>query len=140
METQNPPITISTLVNVPVQKAWALWSDPEAIIRWNAASDDWYTPKAKNDLRVGHGFSFTMAAKDGSMSFDFGGTYTKVIEHQEISYDMEDGRSVSVYFSAEGSQTKITETFDPENVNPVEMQRAGWQAILDNFRKFAETH
>jgi len=110
------------------------------VTQWNNASDDWYTPFAENDVRPGGKFTFRMAARDGSFSFDFGGEYTRVEEHRFMAYTMGDARKVSVTFTANGDNTDISETFDPETENPEEMQRAGWQAILNNFKKYAETH
>mgnify|MGYP000146159045 CR=1 FL=1 len=132
-------ITIGTTVNVPVEKVWDCWNTPEHIYQWNNASPDWHTLAAKNDLRIGGRFSFTMAAKDGSFSFDFGGTYTEVILHQRISYTMNDGRTAEVLFQANGNLTVISEMFEPESINPAEMQQAGWQAILNNFKRYTES-
>jgi uncharacterized protein YndB with AHSA1/START domain len=133
-------ITIQTEVNAPTEKVWSIWSDPVHITQWNNASDDWHTPRAKNDLRTGGSFSFTMAAKDGSLSFDFGGTYTEVIEYKKIEYKLVDQRMVEVYFStSEPGKTKIIEIFDPENENPRELQEQGWHAILNNFKKYTES-
>lgn len=133
-------ITIETTVNAPVAHVWKLWTEPEHITQWNSASEDWYTPFAENDVRKGGKFTFRMAARDGSFSFDFGGEYDVVEEHRAMAYSMADGRKVSVDFTSEGDTTHISETFDAESENPEEMQRAGWQAILDNFKKYAETH
>jgi len=133
-------IKIQTEVNAPIKKVWNIWSDPAHITQWNNASDDWHTPKAENDLRTGGSFCFSMAAKDGSFSFDFGGTYTEVIEYKKIEYILEDQRMVEVYFSTiELGKTKIIELFDPENENPRELQEQGWQAILNNFKKYTES-
>jgi uncharacterized protein YndB with AHSA1/START domain len=133
------PITIQALVNTTLEKAWACWTDPAHITQWNHASDDWHCPKATNDPRTGGKFSSTMAARDGSMSFDFEGTYDEVIPLQKLAYQMPDGRKVLVTFAKEGSGTLVTETFDPEDMNPLEMQRAGWQAILDNYKRHTES-
>lgn len=133
-------ITIQATVNATVAHVWKLWTEPEHVTQWNNASDDWYTPFAENDVRPGGKFTFRMAARDGSFSFDFGGEYTQVEEHRFMSYTMGDGRIVSVTFTADGNSTDISETFDAETENPEEMQRAGWQAILNNFKKYAETH
>jgi uncharacterized protein YndB with AHSA1/START domain len=133
-------ITIRTTVNAPIEKVWRCWSEPKHITQWAFASDDWHAPKAENDLRVDGTFSTTMAAKDGSFSFDFGGVYTKVEKHKAIEYTIADGRKVKISFIAEGDQTNVVETFDPENENPEEMQRGGWQAILDNFKKYTESN
>lgn len=138
--TTNTTITVQTTVKAPVSKVWEYWSAPEHIMTWNSPSDDWHTPYAENDLREGGAFKSTMAARDGSMSFDFEGKYTRVDKHKRIEYAMSDGRKVSVTFEAKGNETLITETFDPESINSLEMQRAGWQAILDNFAKYTATH
>ena len=133
-------ITVETVVKAPIEKVWKYWSAPEHITKWCQASDDWHAPKAENDLRVDGKFSTTMAAKDGSVSFDFGGVYTNVEKYKTIEYVMDDGRKVQVQFSSQGDDTKVTETFDPENTNPIEMQRGGWQAILDSFKKHVEAN
>lgn len=139
MNTTKTMITVQALVNAPVEKVWNTWTKPEHITQWNSPSDDWHTPNAENDVRVGGLFKATMAAKDGSMSFDFVGTYTTVKTNQLIEYTIADGRTVKVVFEATGNQTRVTETFETEDQNPVEMQRAGWQAILDNFKKYTES-
>jgi uncharacterized protein YndB with AHSA1/START domain len=140
METaEKTTITVQTTINAPVEKVWATWSEPQHITKWCQASDDWHAPYADNDLKEGGTFKTTMAAKDGSFSFDFGGVYTTVEKNKTIAYEMSDGRKVHVTFSAEGNQTKVVETFDPENQNPLDMQRSGWQAILDNFKKYTES-
>ncbi len=131
-------VTVETTVNVPVAKAWDMWNKPEHVTKWNAASPDWHCPKAESDLREGGKFSARMEAKDGSFGFDFGGTYTKVVTGKILGYVMSDGRKVEVMFADKGGKTHILETFDAESENPVEMQRAGWQSIMDNFKKYAE--
>lgn len=131
-------ITVQTMVNAPVEKVWEYWSAPEHITRWNSASEDWHTPRAENDLRTGGTFSSRMESRDGSMGFDFGGVYDEVKVHETISYTMGDGRQVRVVFDGRNGETAITETFDAESTHPVDMQRAGWQAILDNFKKYVE--
>lgn len=133
-------ITIEAVVKAPVEKVWKYWSAPEHITRWAFASDDWHAPYADNDLRTDGKFKTTMAAKDGSFSFDFEGVYTNVQHHKVIEYIMSDGRKVKTIFSGNGNETKVIETFDPESENPIEMQRAGWQAILDNFKKYTESN
>lgn len=133
-------ITIEAIVNAPVEKVWKLWTLPEHITKWNSASDDWHTPYAENDLRVGGKFLSRMEAKDGSFGFDFGGTYDEVIINKLISYTMGDSRKVRVEFNHNGKTTRITSTFEVENQNPIEMQRDGWQAILNNFKKYAEAN
>lgn len=141
METNQPiNITIEQTVNTSAEKIWKLWTGTEHITKWNAASDDWHTPSAENDLRAGGKFSSRMEAKDGSMGFDFWGIYDEVKPHELIAYTMGDGRKARIIFAAEGNATKVTITFDAENQNPVEMQRGGWQAILDNFKKYAEAN
>lgn len=131
-------ITIEATIEAPIEKVWETWSKPEHIIHWNNASDDWFTPKAENDLRPGGKFSSRMEARDGSFGFDFEGIYDEVTTHKLISYSLEDGRKVKIEFEGTGDQTLITESFDAETVNPVEMQKAGWQAILNNFKKYTE--
>ena len=136
--TAKTVITVETIVNAPVQKAWKTFTEPDHITKWSFASDDWHTPWSKNDLRPGGQFSSRMEAKDGSMGFEFGGTYDAVTENEYIEYTMGDGRKVKVIFTPEGNGTRITESFDAEETNPVEMQRGGWQAILDNHKKYTE--
>ena len=139
METTATAITVQSTINAPVEKVWNFWTDAAHITKWCHASDDWHAPYADNDLREGGNFKTTMAAKDGSFSFDFAGVYTKVEEHKTIEYTLGDGRKVAIHFKPEEATTKVEETFDAENTNSVEMQRAGWQAILDNFKKYTET-
>lgn len=139
METTTPAkITVTSTIEAPVEKVWQCWNGPEHITQWCQASDDWHAPFAENDLRTGGKFKTTMAAKNGSMSFDFEGVYTNVQLHKVIEYGMSDGRKVSIQFKAEGNKTNVSETFDAESTNPIEMQRGGWQAILDNFKKYTE--
>lgn len=133
-------ITVTTTVNAPIEKVWAFWTTPEHIINWNTASEDWHTPFAENDLREGGKFKSTMAAKDGSMRFDFEGVYTLVEKHDKIEYNIADGRAVTILFDDLGDRVKITESFDPENVNPIEMQKGGWQAIMDSFKTYTENN
>lgn len=132
------PITVEAVIDAPIEKTWACWNEPEHITQWCQASDDWHAPYADNDLKVGGKFKTTMAAKDGSFSFDFEGVYSLVKKHEQIAYGLADGRKVSITFSAQGNKTKVVEAFDPEAENPIEMQRGGWQAILDNFKKHTE--
>lgn len=133
-------ITIQATINAPVTKAWEIYTMPAHITQWNNASDDWHTPRAENDLRTGGKFLSRMEAKDGSAGFDFTGTYTEVKEHQLIAYTMDDGRTVTITFTAEGDATKMVVAFEAEQTNSVEMQRSGWQAILDNFKKYVESY
>ena len=132
-------ITIGTTVEVDKEKVWQFWTQPEHIIHWNSASDDWHTPKAESDLRTGGRFTSRMEAKDGSMGFDFGGTFDEVNPPELLNYTLDDGRKVSVTFEENEGVTKITENFEPEDQNPLEMQEQGWQAILNNFKKYAES-
>lgn len=133
------PITVETTIVKDVETVWKLWTGPEHIQAWNHASDDWECPKAENDLRVGGHFSAIMAAKDGSVSFDFNGAYTVVDPLIRIEYTMEGGRQVSVDFESVEGGTKITEMFEPEDLNSRELQRSGWQSILDSFKRYAES-
>ncbi len=132
------PITVKVSINAPIEKVWDCWTAPEHITRWAFASDDWEAPRAENDVREGGTFKTVMAAKDGSASFDFNGTYTAVKEHERIAYDIEDGRHVVVEFTPHEGHVEIVETFDPEQENTETQQRIGWQAILDNFKKYVE--
>jgi uncharacterized protein YndB with AHSA1/START domain len=131
-------ITVQTTIKAPIDKVWNRWTDPAHIVNWYFASDDWHSPFSENDLRTNGRFKTRMEAKDGSMGFDFEGLYTEVREHEQIDYEIPDGRRVSVKFNWNGTETFITEIFDAEETHPPEMQKAGWQAILDNFRKYTE--
>jgi len=139
-KTDHNVITVETIVHAPIEKVWKIWNDPKHIVQWCNASEDWHAPYADNDLQTGGKFKTTMAAKDGSMSFDFEGIYTHVEPHKLITYELGDGRKVAITFAAELEGTRIVETFDPEQTNPAEMQRGGWQAILDHFKKHAEAN
>jgi uncharacterized protein YndB with AHSA1/START domain len=140
METKNRTvITVETTLQSPLDKAWQSFTEPRHITQWCQASEDWHAPFAENDLRTGGKFKTTMAAKDKSMQFDFGGTYTNVQQNKIIEYTMDDGRRATVTFSSEGNSTRVTETFEAEDINPIDMQRGGWQAILDSYRKYTET-
>ena len=137
---EKKPITVSATVEAPIEKVWEFWTVPEHIMQWNNASDDWHSPKSVNDLRTGGKFLTRMEAKDGSMGFDFGGVYDVVIPNDKIEYTMGDGRKVVVDFTDNKNQTTIEETFEAESENSPELQQQGWQAILDNFKKYAEQH
>ncbi len=137
--TEKTEITVETTLNVPIEKAWKLWTTPEHITRWNNASDEWYTPKAESDLQPGGKFVYRMEAKDGSFGFDFGGVYDEIKTNELIVYTLGDGRKVTVTFKSNEDETAVVETFEAESTNPVDMQRGGWQAILNNFKKYAET-
>ncbi len=135
MTTQ--PITVETTVAAPVETVWNAYTTPEDIMQWNSPSDDWHTPSATVDLREGGAFSSRMEAKDGSMGFDFAGTYTKIEPHKLIEYDFGD-RHARVEFVPEEGGVRVSVTFDPETENPIEQQSAGWQAILDSFKRHVE--
>jgi len=130
-------ITVETFVNAPIARVWSAYSTPEDIKQWNTASDDWHTTKSSVDLREGGAFSSRMEAKDGSFGFDFAGTYTKIIPLQLIEYSFGD-RTGAVEFVPTSSGVTVRSTFDAESENPLEMQRQGWQAILNNFAKHVE--
>lgn len=131
-------ITVQNTINGSLDKVWDFWTMPEHITKWSFASPDWHTPYAENDLREGGKFKSTMAAKDGSMSFDFEGEYTLVEKNKVIEYVMGDGRKVEISFAQTPSGIEVIEKFDPETQNPEEMQRGGWQAIMDNFKNYVE--
>jgi uncharacterized protein YndB with AHSA1/START domain len=132
-------ITVATTVKASVEKVWKFWTEPEHITKWNNASDDWHSPSATNDLRNGGHFSYRMEAKDGSFGFDFGGTYDEVKTNELIAYTMGDGRKAKIIFAKQGNATKVSEAFEAETENSIELQRGGWQAILDNFKKYTES-
>ncbi len=131
-------ITVETLVKAGLDAVWDAWNNPDDIKQWNNASDDWHTTRSTVDLRQGGKFSARMEAKDGSAGFDFEGTYTRVEPRRLIEYRMEDGREVRVQFSESGDGVLVRETFDAETENDPEVQRGGWQAILDNFARHVE--
>jgi len=133
-------ITVSNTIEGPVEKVWKFWTVPEHITQWNFAADDWHCPRAENDLRVGGAYSARMEAKDGSFGFDFKAIYDEVIDQKKISYTMTDGRQATTNFESLNGKTKVATTFDAENENPVDMQKDGWQAIMNNFKKYVETH
>lgn len=132
-------ITITTTVNKDIDTVWEAWAEPKHIKNWNNASPDWHTPKAENDLRKGGKFGSRMEAKDGSMGFDFGGTYDEVILNKSIKYSLDDGRKVVITFTKTDEGVSITETFEPENQNSLEKQQQGWQTILNSFKKYVES-
>lgn len=133
-------ISVEQTINVPVEIVWDTWTSPGHIMQWNNASDDWHTPHAENDLRKGGSFNYRMESKDGKFGFDFSGVYDSVEEHQLLEYTIGDGRKVTVRFISENDATKIIESFEAENQHSAEMQRAGWQSILDNFKKYCESN
>ncbi|MEO8403999.1 MAG: SRPBCC family protein [Chitinophagaceae bacterium] len=139
METQEKTvITVKNTINAPVEKVWENWTKPEHIVKWNQASDDWHTTKAENDLRKGGKFSSRMEAKDGSFGFDFGGVYDDVKTNEYIEYTIGDGRKVKIYFTSEGNKTNVVQEFEAESINSTEMQKGGWQAIMNSFKKYTE--
>lgn len=139
METNDKvTITVETTVHAPVEKVWGYWTEPQHITKWSFASDDWHAPNADNDLRKGGSFLTRMEAKDGSFGFDFGGVYDEVRINEFISYTIGDGRKVAITFISQENDTRVIETFEAESTNPIEMQKAGFQAILDNFKKYSE--
>jgi uncharacterized protein YndB with AHSA1/START domain len=140
MNTTSNMITVEALVKAPLQKVWSYYNEAAHIVHWNFAADSWHCPKSDLDLRVGGRFSSTMSAKDGSFSFDFWGTYDEVNEHSHVAYTMGDGRKATVDFLADGFATKVTVCFEMETENSEELQRGGWQAILDNFKKYTEAN
>ena len=140
METklETTSITIEATINALVEKVWEFWTQPEHITLWNFASPDWHSPWAKRDLRVGGKFSSRMEAKDGSFGFEFEGVFTVVNLNKRIEYTMFDNRKAIVVFENQANATRVIETFDAENINSIELQRGGWQAILNNFKEYAE--
>ena len=131
-------VTVEIKINASLDKVWECWTSPEHIINWNFASDDWCCPSATNVLQHGKKFSWRMEAKDGSMGFDFTGTYDKIEERNSIEYHLDDGRKVLINFSKADDIVKLVETFETEDIHTIEQQRAGWQAILGNFKKYVE--
>lgn len=131
-------ITVETKVHAPIDKVWKYWTEPQHITKWTFASDDWHAPNAENDLRVGGKFLTRMEAKDGSFGFDIVGVYDEIRINEFISYTLEDGRKVTVTFISQENNSKVIEAFEAETTHSIEMQKAGWQAILDNFKKYSE--
>jgi uncharacterized protein YndB with AHSA1/START domain len=139
METINKTvIKVQTTVNAPIGVVWRKFTDPSEIKGWYFAHESWHTPKAVNDLNVGGKFLFRMEAKDGSFGFDFEGIYDEISQNEYIEYHIIDGRKVKINFTVQGSTTIIEESFEAESINPVDQQKQGWQAILDNFKKYTE--
>ena len=132
-------LSVQTTVKAPIETVWRFYTSPEHILQWNAASDDWHTTTASVELREGGTFSSRMEAKDGSFGFDFEGTYTNIVEHKLLEYSFGD-RSAKVLFEQVGENSKVTVEFDTEDENAVEMQREGWQAILNNYAKYVLAH
>lgn len=132
-------IIVQTSVNSNIKIVWNTWTDPKHIRKWNTASKDWHTTKAENNLTEGGRFTSRMEAKDGSMGFDFSGIYTQVTPNKYIAYFLDDNRKVTIEFKEEGDTVKIIETFEAEGQNSIDMQRDGWQEILNNFKKYTES-
>lgn len=137
--TEKTVLTISASINAPIARVWESWNEPKHIVNWAFASDEWHAPSSENDLREGGAFKTVMAAKDGSMAFDFHGTYDVVETHKHISYTLGDGRKVQTYFTNSEDGVFITQSFEAEDMNPLEMQQGGWQAILNNFKQYTES-
>jgi uncharacterized protein YndB with AHSA1/START domain len=132
------PITVSTLINAPAELVWECYTNPNHIVHWNFASPDWCCPSAQNDLRIGGRFNYRMEARDGSVGFNFEGEYTDILPEGSIKYTLADGRAVEVYLERKDGAVETTHRFDPENQNPEDMQRDGWQMISDNFKQYVE--
>ncbi len=133
-------ITVSVAIQAPIEKVWNYFTIPEHIKTWNTASEEWHSPKAENDLRPGGHFSYRMEAKDGSVGFDFGGVYDEVVTGEKIAFTLGDGRKVNILFAEVDGITTVNETFEPESENSIELQQQGWQAIMDSFRRYTESH
>lgn len=133
-------ITVESSINAPLTTVWDCWTNPEHITGWTFASDDWHSPIATNDLQTGGKFLTRMEAKDGSFGFDFEGTYTLVEPFKKIEYVLADEREVKIEFLETGDSVQVIEKFNPENENPIELQQGGWQAILNNFKKYVESN
>lgn len=138
--TEKISITVEALIDAPVEKVWEFWTDPKHIRKWNNASDDWHTTKAENNLREDGRFSARMEPKDGTQGFDFSGQYKKITFQKLIEYVLDDGRKVKISFSSKGDQTRVKEIFEAEQENSMELQYSGWQAILDNFKRYVEKY
>ena len=132
-------ITVNALVNATIENVWDSWTNPKHVVNWNFASDDWHAPEASNDFQLGGKFVYTMAAKDGSFSFDFSGKFTEITMHKTISYLLDDGRKVDITFEMFEGQVMVIESFEAETENTEELQQMGWQAILNNFKKYTES-
>lgn len=139
MTSKNEEITVQTTVKADLKKFWEYWTHPEHIVNWNFASEDWCCPSAVNNLRSNEKFNWRMESKDGNIGFDFTGIYDEIIDHESISYKMTDGRAVIIGFIQNGKNVTIRENFEAEGSNSDELQRAGWQAILGNFKKYVES-
>lgn len=139
MDSKKMNITVETKIKAPIEQVWKFWTTPEHIINWNFATDEWCCPSAKNDFRSGGEFISRMEAKDGSMGFDFKGKYDEIEVHKRIKYTLDDGRKTEITFSSIGDSTEIVESFEADNSTSLDMQQIGWQSILNNFKKYAES-
>lgn len=133
-------ITVQATINADIQKVWECWTQPEHITQWNFASDEWHCPSAFNDLEPGGKFIWRMEARDGSMGFDYKGVYVEIFDQESITKRLDDGRQVSLKFINKNEVTEVIESFEPESENEIELQRLGWQAILNNFKKYVESN
>jgi uncharacterized protein YndB with AHSA1/START domain len=132
-------ITIEELIHAPISQVWDTYNKPEHVVNWNFASDDWHCPKAENTFEIGQKFKYTMAAKDGSSTFDFEGTYTQIKNHEEVCYTLDDERNVEISFTEMADNTHIQITFEAEKINSLELQEQGWKLVLNNYKKYAES-
>lgn len=139
MDNNKVKITVQVTVKATIEKVWKVWTSPSDILHWNTASEDWHTTKAQNDLKVGGKFSYRMEAKDGSFGFDFRGIYDAIKTNELIACTMDDGRTSIITFEQKGNETNIIQTFEAETENTIELQKNGWQAIMDNFKKYTES-
>lgn len=133
-------VTVEATINAPVEKVWKCWTETNHIVNWNNASDDWHSPKAESEFKVGGKFSYRMEAKDGSFGFDFAGIFDHILVNEQMDYTLGDGRQVFIVFKNNGSSTHISQTFEAETENTIELQKGGWQAILNNFKKYVEAN
>lgn len=136
MSTEKQVITVETLIPASIEKVWECLTQPRHIMNWNAASEDWHCPAAQNDLKPGGTFCYTMASRDGQMSFDFNGTFREIIPNQVLAYELEDGRKVRISLHQTEAGIRVKEDFEAEGMNPPELQKQGWQAILDNLNRY----
>ena len=134
-----PVVTIEAIVNKPIDKVWECWTKPEHITQWCFASDDWHAPSSTSDFKIGGKISTRMEAKDGSFGFDFWGTYDEITHNEKLAITMGDDRKWDIYFSVVDGGVKVVEEFEAESENPIEMQQEGWQMILNNFKKYAQS-
>lgn len=133
-------ITVGSIVNKPIQQVWDFWTSPEHIVNWNFASPDWHCPHAEHNLEIGGKLKYTMAAKDGSMQFDYTGTFTQIEPHKLLAYQLDDSRKVTITFINHGDSTEVAETFELETINSEELQQQGWQAIFEQFKSYVEAN